>query len=222
MAGVWLAVAVAAVGLMSCTREVSGSSVTADRSSTVDLGGVLLDADDIDEVLGTGGSEVLDEGDAPDDVTEVNPPECHGLVYIAGEAEYRSTNFTALRWRVVGDGDASNVVEMAAQLPTVAEADAFIDEQTQAWERCTDTVITSTDKASASTTQARVTAVKAGPRMVVASIDSLSGDTPCRNGQHLLQAVSTVILDVSVACSDDVPKPAEAIASKLADRVQSH
>ncbi len=217
----WVAVAVAAVGLAGCTREVSGSSVTSNRASTVDLGRVLLDADEIDEVIGTSGSEVLDEGNAPDDVTEVNPPECHGLVYIAGEIEYRSTNFTAIRWRVVGDGIASNVVEMAAQLPSAAKANEFIDEQTQAWERCSDTVIASKDKASGSTTQDRVTAVKAGPRMVIASMDSLSRDTPCRNGQHLLQAVSTVILDVSVACSQNVPNPAEAIASKLAARVQS-
>lgn len=221
MGGVWVAVAVAALGLMSCTRQVSGSSVTPNPASTLDLGNVLLDADEIDEAIGTSGSEVFDEGDAPDDVTEVNPPKCHGLVYIAGEIEYGSTNFSAMRWRVVGHGNASNVVEMAAQLPSDAKADEFIDEQIQAWERCADEVITSTDKASASTTQDRVTAVKARPRMVIASMDPLSRDTPCRNGQHLLQAVSTVILDVSVACSDNVPNPAEAIASKLADRVRS-
>jgi hypothetical protein len=221
MAGVWVAVAVAAVGLMSCTREVSGSSVTPNRASTVDLGSVLLDADEIDEVIGTSGSEVFDEGDAPDDVTGVNPPKCHGLVYIAGEIEYGSTNFIAMRWRVVGHGNASNVVEMAAQLPSVAKADEFIHEQTQAWERCADEVITSSDKANASTTQDRVTAVEARPRMVISSMDSLSRGTPCRNGQHLLQAVSTVILDVSVACGNNVSNPAEAIASQLADRVRS-
>jgi superfamily II RNA helicase len=38
--------------------------------------------------------------------------------------------------------------------------------------------------------------------------------------QHVLQAVSNVILDVS-ACSRSVSDPAEAIASQLADRVQS-
>ena len=38
--------------------------------------------------------------------------------------------------------------------------------------------------------------------------------------QHVLQAVSNVILDVS-ACRNNVSDQAEAIASKLADRVQS-
>jgi hypothetical protein len=38
--------------------------------------------------------------------------------------------------------------------------------------------------------------------------------------QHVLQAVSNVILEVS-ACRNNVSDQAEAIASKLADRVQS-
>ena len=140
---------------MSCTREVSGSPV----KFTVDLGTVLLDADEIDDVMDTSGSEVLDEGNAPDDTIEANPPECHGLVYIAGEIEYAPTNFTAMRWRIVGAEDVSSVVEMVAQLPSVAKADEFIDEQTKAWAGCANEVITSKDKVSASTTQPRVTAV---------------------------------------------------------------
>ena len=115
---------------MSCTREVSGSAV----KTHVDLGTVLLDADEIDEVMGTSGLEVLDEGHAPDDTIEANPPDCHGVVYIAGEIEYASTNFTAMRWRILGaENDVGGVVEMVAQLPSVAKADEFIDEQTKAW-----------------------------------------------------------------------------------------
>ena len=197
---------------MSCTREVSGSPV----KSNPDLGTALLDADEIDDVMGTSGSEVLDEGSAPDDVIDATPPECHGLVYIAGEIEYASTDFTAMRWRIVGAEDVGTVVEMVAQLPSVAKADQFIDEQTEAWEGCADEVITSKDKASTSTTQDRVTAVRAGPDTVIASTLTLSSEMRC---QHVLQAVSNVILDVS-ACGDSVSDPAEAIASKIADRVQ--
>ena len=176
LAAVWVAfLVVAAFGLMSCTREVSGSPV----KFSVDLGTVLLDADEIDDVMGTSGSEVLDEGNAPDDTIEANPPECHGLVYIAGEIEYASTNFTAMRWRIVGAENVGAVVEMVAQLPSVAKADEFIDEQTKAWEGCADEVITSKDKASTSTTQDRVTAVTARPHTVIASTLTLSSGMPC-------------------------------------------
>ena len=72
--------------------------------------------------------------------------ECHGVVYIAGEIEYASTNFTAMRWRIVGAANVAAVVEMVAQLPSVAKADEFIDEQTKAWEGCADEVITIKDK----------------------------------------------------------------------------
>jgi hypothetical protein len=220
LAAVWIAFLVfAASGLMSCTREVSGSPGKSKAVFSVDLGTALLDADEIDDVMGTSGSEVLDEGNAPDDTIEVNPPECHGLVYIAGEIEYGATNFTAMRWRIVGGENVGGVVEMVAQLPSVAKADQFIDEQTKAWKGCADEVITSKDKGSTSTTQQHVTAVRARPHIVIASID-MSSETPCQHGQHLLQAVSNVILDVS-ACGNSVSDPAEAIASKIADRVQS-
>ena len=221
LVAVWVAfLVVAAFGLMSCTREVSGSPVKSNAMFSVDLGTVLLDADEIDGVMGTSGLEVLDEGNAPDDVIDANPPRCHGVVYIAGEIEYASTNFTAMRWRVVGGENVSGVVEMVAQFPSVAKADEFIEKQTKAWEGCADEVITSKDKVGTSTTQERVTAVRARPHIVIASTLTVSSETPCPHSQHVLQAVSNVILDVS-ACGNNVSDQAEAIASKLADRVQS-
>jgi serine/threonine-protein kinase len=122
-----------------------------------------------------------------------------------------------MRWRIVGAENVSTVVEMVAQLPSVAKADEFIDAQTKAWEGCADKVITSKDKAGTTTTQDRVTAVRARPHTVIASTVTVSSEMPC---QHVLQAVSNVILDVS-ACGNSVSDPAEAIASKIADRVQS-
>ena len=214
MAAVWVAFLVVAVGLMSCAREVSGSPV----KFSVDLGTVLLDADEFDDVMGTSGSEVLDEGNAPDDTIDANPPRCHGVVYIAGEIEYAFTNFTAMRWRIVEtENVGDSVVEMVAQLPSVAKADEFIDEQTKAWEGCADEVITTKDKVGTSTGQVRVTAVRARPHTVIASFLPLSGGMPC---QHVVQAVSNFVLDVCV-CGNNVSDQAEAIASKLADRVQS-
>ena len=213
LAAVWVAfLVVAGFGLMSCAREVSGSPV----KFSVDLGTVLLDADEFDDVMGTSGSAVRDEGNAPDDTIDANPPRCHGLVYIAGEIEYASTNFTAMRWRIVGAENFGAVVEMVAQLPSVAKADEFIDEQTKAWKGCADEVITTKDKGGTSTTQDRVTAVRARPHTVIASTFTLSSGMPC---QHVLQAVSNFVLDVS-ACGNNVSDQAEAIASKLADRVQ--
>lgn len=184
---------------------------------SVDLDKALLDADEVDDVMGTSGSEVVDEGDAPDDTVDADPPECHGLVYIAGEIEYATTDFTSMLWRIVGPEDGGAVVEMVAEFPSVAKADDFIDEQTTAWEACADEVITTKDKASDSTTRDRVTAVHAGPHTVTSSTVSLSDGMPC---QHVLRAVSNIVLDVS-ACGDGVSDPAEAAASKIADKIQA-
>ena len=59
--------------------------------------------------------------------------------------------------------------------------------------------------------------MRARPDTVIASTVGVSSETPC---QHVLQAVSNFVLDVD-ACGNNVSDQAEAIASKLADRVQS-
>jgi hypothetical protein len=208
---------IAGFGLMGCARDVSGSPVRSSTMSSVDLGSVLLDPDEIDDLLGTSGSKLLDEGSAPDDTIEVDPPRCHGVVYLGGEIEYASTNLTAMRWRIIGAADVASVVELVAQLPSVAKADEFIGAQTKAWEGCADEVITTRDKVGTSTTQDRVTAVRGGPHMVIASTLPLSSGKAC---QHVMQVVSNFVLEVS-ACGNNVSGQTEAIASKLADRVRT-
>jgi serine/threonine kinase PknH len=214
----WAAVLVVTpLSLMGCAREVAGSGAKASSTVAADPASVLLDAGEVDDVLEMSGLEVLDEGNAPDDTADVTPPQCHGLVYIAGEKEYGSTDFTAIGWRIVGTANASILVEAVADLPSAAKADEFIDQQATAWKGCVDKVITSKDKGGAWTTEDRVTEVKARPHMVVASSDSESGGSRC---QHVLQAVSNVIVEVSL-CDDKASGRAEAVASKLADKVGS-
>jgi len=208
---------VAGIGLTGCGREVSGSPVKSSPTSSGDLGAVLLDVDEINDVMGISGFEVLDEGNAPDDTIEANPPRCHGVVYLGGEIEYGSTDLTAMRWRIVRAANVASVVELVAQLPSVAIADEFIDKQTAAWEGCADEVITTKEKVGTSTTQDRVTAVTAGSHTVTASTVPLSSGMPC---QHVLQVVSNFVLEASV-CGNDVSDQAQAIASRLADRVGS-
>ncbi len=70
---------------------------------------------------------------------------------------------------------------------------------------------------STSTTQDRVTAVRSRPHTVIASTLPLSSGMPC---QHVLQAVSSFVLDVD-ACGNNASDQVKAIASKLADRIQS-
>jgi serine/threonine-protein kinase len=184
---------------------------------SVDPAAVLLDAREVDAAMGTTGAKVLDQGDEPDDTVDTDPPECHGLDYIAGVIEYVPTGFTAMGWRIVGVDNSSNVVQMVAQLPSVAKADDFIDAQAKTWKACAGKVITNTDKISRQATSDRVTEVRTEPHTVIASQEG--GQQPCQHGQHVLQAVSNIILDVDV-CGGTVSDPAEAIAARLAGKVR--
>jgi serine/threonine-protein kinase len=215
--GVWIAVlVVSASGLTGCAHGASPAPPSAaDAALSVDPSAVLLDALAVDAALGTVGAKVVDQANAPDDTVDTNPPECHGLDYTAGTIEYAPTGFTAMAWQIVRVENSGNVVQMVAQLPSVATADEFIATQTKNWKACEGKVFTNTDKASKQVTSDRVAEVRSGPHTVIAAQDGPPGQT-C---QHILQAVSNIILDVD-ACSDAVSNPAEAIAAKLADRVQ--
>jgi len=213
----WVALpAVAALFFTGCTRAVAGAPVKSNALLSVDLGTVLLDPAEVGDVMGTSGLVVLDEGNGPDDTIDASPAKCHGVVYIAGETEYAPTNFTAMRWQTVGAPGVGSVVELVAQLPSVAKADEFIDKQTKAWQGCADETITATEKVKrSSVTQYRVTAVRARPHIVTASTRVVSSDMRC---QHVVQAVSNVIIEAS-ACGNNVSDQAEAIAEKLAEKV---
>jgi serine/threonine-protein kinase len=216
LAAVWIAVlVVTGFGMTGCTRAASpGPPVMQAATLSVDPAAVLLDGREVDAAMGTTGAKVLDQGDAPDDTVDTDPPECHGLDYIAGVIEYVPTGFTAMEWWIVGVDNSSNVVQMVAQLPSVAKADDFIDAQAKTWKACEGKVITNTDKVSKQATSDRIAEVRTEPHSVVALQEG--GRQPC---QHVLQAVSNIILDVD-ACGGTVSDPAEAIASRLAERVR--
>lgn len=176
---------------------------------------MLLDVSEVNSMMDASDLEVIDEGDAPDDTIDADPPECHGVIYIVGETEYAPTDFTAMRWRVVASATTGTVVEAATQVPSASKADEFIDTQTKAWESCEGEVITAEEKTGGTTTQYRVGSVRARPHIVIAQTRVVSSDLRC---QHVLQAVNDVILDVS-ACRNNVSDQAEQIASKLAGKV---
>jgi serine/threonine-protein kinase len=200
--------------MTGCTKEASPGPPSIEHVLSIDPSAVLLDALAVDAAMGTAGAKVVDQGNAPDDTVDTKPPECHGLDYIAGTIEYAPTGFTAMGWRIVSV-NSGVVIQMVAQLPSVAAADKFIAAQTKSWKACEGKVITNTDKASREVSTDRITEVRTGPHTVTASQDG----GPGKHCQHVLQAVSNIILDVD-ACSDTVSNPAEVIAAKLADRVQ--
>lgn len=212
----WLVcLALAATGLVGCTRSVAGSPVKPTASRSVDLKAALLDASEINSMMDTSDLEVIDENDAPDDTVDADPPECHGVIYISGETEYAPTDFTEMQWRLVASASAGTVVESLTQVPSAAKADEFIETQTKAWEGCQNEVIVATEKTGGATTEYRVGSVRSRPHILIAQTRVVSSELRC---QHVLQAVKDVIVDVS-ACRNNVSDQAEQIADKLAGNI---
>ena len=205
----------AVFGITGCTQLVSGKAVAPNAAGSADIENLLLDADEVNSIMDTNDLELVESGDGPDDTIDASPSECHGVIYISGEIEYGNTDFTEMRWEAVGS-DSGSVVRSVAEFPSSSDAVAFVDDQTKAWDSCRKVTITSVSKEDGTKNQYQVRSVSAGNNKVTAVTLLADTDWQC---QHLLQAVSSFVLDIS-ACGSNISDQAETIASKLAAKIK--
>ena len=181
-----------------------------------DIQGLLLDADEINSIMDTSDLEVAESGDGPDDTVDASPSECHGVIYISGDAEYGNTDFTEMRWEAVAS-QAGSVVQSVAKFPSSSDAAAFVEDQSKAWDSCRKVTITAVNKEDGTKTRYQVRSISAQKSKVTALTVVSETDWQC---QHVLQAVSSFVLDIS-ACGSNISDQAETVASKLAAKIGS-
>ena len=181
-----------------------------------DMGALLLGADEINAIMDTSDLEVAESGDGPDDTVDASPSECHGVIYISGETEYGRTDFTEMRWEAVAS-QAGSVVQSVAKFPSSSNAAAFVEDQSKAWDSCRKVTITAVNKEDGTKTQYQVRSISAEKNKVTALTVVSETDWQC---QHVLQTVSSFVLDIS-ACGSNISDQAETVAAKLAAKIGS-
>lgn len=206
-------VVLAAFGVAACSQTVSGKAV-APSVRSADIDGLLLDADEINTIMDTSDLEVAESGDGTDDTVDASPSECHGVIYIGGETEYGDSGYKEIRWQAVASTNGS-VVESVAKFPSPSDATAFVTDQGEAWDSCRKVTITAVSKEDGTKNQYQVRSISAQSDKVTALTVVTATDWQC---QHLLQAVSSFVLDVS-ACGPNISDQAETVASKIAGRI---
>ncbi|MGE5698080.1 MAG: sensor domain-containing protein [Candidatus Sericytochromatia bacterium] len=207
-------IVLAVVAVAGCSQTVSGKAIAPSNVRPADIDGLLLDSDEINTIMDTSDLEVAESGDGTDDTVDASPPQCHGVIYISGETEYGDSGFKEMRWQAVASKNGS-VVQSVAKFPSSSEAASFVKDQGETWDTCRKVTITAVSKEDGTTSQYQVRSISTQSNKVTALTVVTATDWQC---QHLLQAVSSFVLDVS-ACGPNISDQAEAVASKIAGKI---
>lgn len=206
----------AVFGVTGCTQVVSGAAMAPTSVGPTDIKALLLDEDEVNSIMETSDLVLAESGDGPDDTIDASPSECHGVIYMSGEKEYGSTDFTEMRWEAVAS-ESGSVVQSVAKFPSSSDAAAFVEDQTTSWDSCRKVTITAVDKEDGTKNRYQVRSVSAQHDKVTALTVLADMDWQC---QHVLQAVSSFVLDIS-ACGSNISDQAETVASQVASKVDN-
>lgn len=204
----------AVLGVTGCTQVVSGTAVAPTSAGPANIKDLLLDEDEVNSIMETSNLVLAESGDGLDDTIDASPSECHGVIYISGEEEYGDTDFTEMRWEAIASEDGS-VVQSVAKFPSPSDASAFVEDQSASWEACRKVTITAVSKEDGTKSRYQVRSISAQNDKVMALTVLTDTDLQC---QHVLQAVSSFVLDIS-ACGSNISDEAETVASKIASKI---
>ena len=184
------------------------------RGGRVDA--VLLGAQDIGTILGDPNMVSAGHGDQlrPPQGT-LSKPECLGAFEPLQESVYRSFGPTAMRSEVLhtaGEDPPHRVVEAVASFESAEKARAFVEASAEKWRTCAGQNVTLT-AANGKANEWSVGNV-AGAAPKIAQIRTQPDGRAC---QHVLSAVSDVVIDVQ-ACGADISDGAGRMAEQMATR----
>jgi len=195
---------------------VSGKALAPSSREPTDIQSLLVDADEVNSVMGTSDLEMVESGDGPDDTVDASPSACHGVIYISGETEYGNADFTEMRWEAVAS-DTGSVVQSVAKFPSPSDASWFVEDQAEAWDSCRKATITAVDKENGTKTRYQVQSISSRNDKVSALTTVSDMQWQC---QHVLQAVSSYVLEIS-ACASSISDEADTVASEVAAKIGS-
>jgi len=179
---------------------------------------VLLGALDIGTILGDPHMESAGHGDQlrPQQGTLSNP-ECLGAFEPQQESVYRSFGPTAVRSEVLhtaGNDPAHRVVEAVASFESAEKARAFVEASAEKWRACAGQNVTLTGSNGMANEWSVGSVTGAAPKITQIRTQTDNSGRAC---QHVLSAVSDLVIDVQ-ACGADISDGAGRMAEQMATR----
>jgi PknH-like extracellular domain len=203
-----------------CTRTVSGAAEYGTAGEPTSLREVLLPADEINDVIGTTGMEVIETSEEMSDNSSFTPDtECLGALYHSEETVYDGTGWEEVVDQIVStpEYDGQHWMEQTAvRLPSPAAAEDFADQSMLDWTNCIGQRVVVDDEEGVFAWRFEGVAIDGSSvAQTVRSDDDDGGPWRCR---HVLRPESDVVVEVSV-CGETLNGEAETIAERIADRV---
>jgi hypothetical protein len=195
----------------TAAAPTAGAPITGGR-----VDAVLLGAQDIGTILGDPNMESAGHGDTlrPQQGT-LSIPECLGAFEPLQESVYRSFGPTAMRNEVLhtaGNDPAHRVVEAVASFESAEKARAFVEASAEKWRSCAGQNVTFTAANGKANDWSFGNVTGAAPK--IAQIRTQPDGRSC---QHVLSAVSDVVIEVQ-ACGADISDGAGRMAEQMATR----
>jgi hypothetical protein len=206
--------------LTACSTPAKNESSAPPRVlAPNDLDGLLLNANDVNTIMGTTGlSPGQISSELPDNHSVMTNLNCLGIWQVGEKAVYGDSGLTGARVQMMRQPDNDTweyrVAQAAATYPTPEAAKAFFDQSTDRWSRCTNHTVNLTINDQPTLRYRFGDLTKSSNELSM----TLTRNETEKSCQHALSLASNVIVDVQ-ACGPKSADQAVTIAHKMTDRI---
>ncbi|MGO9156113.1 sensor domain-containing protein [Mycobacterium sp.] len=209
-------VAFAAVGAVGTGCSATTRTTAPPPGGPADLTSILLNANQINAIMGASAMAPGAVGTAMVNPTfTLSNPDCSATLTVAEAPVYAGSGFTAvLEQRLQEPGDARQhlVGQAAVTFPSAEAAGAFVKSSAAKWKSCSGQTVTQTDPGK---TVRWIVGDLTGTDTRIVQPHTHADPADGWHCQHVLSAVSTVVLDVD-ACGYRVTDEGRQLADKMA------
>lgn len=216
--------AAASLLMAGCAQMVDGSAVRAENSVPVvdqtftesALEGLLISAEEADEIVGVTGLKPTEARDTSDtmnvNANDLSDEDCRAAVFGAQEAVYAGSGWTGVRDQVMSTPRSRQSIEQTVVLyPSGDEARSFFDSAGQLWQACAGrTISIGTGDATTHWDIADVVAERS--LLTQFSTEQQQPEWPC---DHALAVVSNLVIE-TWACGVGITNQAATLALHMA------
>jgi serine/threonine kinase PknH len=184
--------------------------------AAIDLGTILLSAADISNIMGANMEIATQTQQTLTAAGAVSNPTCVGALDNLQAQVYQGSGFTAVRGQGLRSTNPPHrVYQAAVEFPTAERANAFVSTSANNWSACAGQTVTVTN-GNETTSWAFAELNGAPPRIVQRHTEGVANGRVC---QHVLSAVSNVVIEVQACSQGGIANEGGQIANQMAAKV---
>jgi serine/threonine kinase PknH len=215
-------VAVCAVGIWFVTQSDSTPPPPADPLRPERLSALLLNASDMNSIMGAtameAGKPILTMDDSP---VTLSVPSCQGALYTSQDPVYSGSGYTGVSGLVSsepGDNYDHWVNQSVVLFPSADKAKAFVATSADKWKNCAGKTVTVTNKSKNKTYRWTFGQITGSPtKFAVMDTQEGADGWEC---QRALGVANNVVIDIN-ACGYHISNQGDDISQKIIDKIDN-